>query len=182
MRTGGRFRVVLNTEGHRFRIGKSLGSPVVEVFVGRLAMPGDGSGNDDKTVILRCNLNLSRLFLPHRLVDAVMAEFQFFRFPSGGLSEDLMTQADAEDRNLSQDIGCRRHQIGEGCRISRAIGKENPIGLPGKDILPRCRCRQDDDLAAPSFQVTEDVVFNAAVDDDDPERFCPGSRRQGGRK
>ena len=135
----------------------------------RLTTPGDGGGNNDKSVILRGDFNLPRLFLPHWLVDAVMAEFQFFRFSPCGLSEDLVPQADAKDRYLSQDKGCRCHQVGEGSRISRAIGKENPIGPPGKDVLSCCCCRQDDDLTSPSFQMAEYVVFDAAVDDDDTE-------------
>ena len=169
MRTGCRFWVVLNAESHQFRIGKSLRSTVVEVLVGRLTTPGDGIGNDDKSMILRGDFNLPCLFLPHWLVDAVMAEFQFFRFSPGSLSEDLVPQADAKDRQFSQDRGCRCHQVGEGRRISRTIGKKNPIGSPGKDVLSCCCCRQDDDLTSSCFQVAEDVVFNSAVDDDDAE-------------
>ena len=104
MRTGGRFRVVLNAESHQFRIGKSLRSPVVEVLVSRLTTPGDRSGNDDKSVILRGDFNLPCLFLPDRLVDAVMTEFQSESFTSAGYSKYLVPKANSHYRDFAQEF------------------------------------------------------------------------------
>ena len=102
------------------------------------------------------------------LIDPVMAELEFRRPASDRLTQDLMTQTDAEEGDLPQDRPDRFHDIREGRRVPGPVGEQNPVGPKGQDLLPRRRGRQDEDLAAPLLQIPEDVELDAAVEDHHP--------------
>ena len=168
VRTRRRLGVVLDTEGLERRVAEPLGGAVVEVVLDRLPFLREGFGNDDEPVVLGGDLDPAAPAVLHRLVDPVVAELQLLRPSPDRLPQDLVAQADAEDRDLPQDRPDRLHDVGEGRRIAGAVGEQDPVGLKGEDLLSRRRRRQDEDLAAPPLQIPEDVVLDAAVQDDDP--------------
>ena len=60
-------------------------------------------GIDGEAVVLGRDLDLVRGEVLHRVVAAAMAELQLERLPAQRQAEDLMAEADAEDRHVARD-------------------------------------------------------------------------------
>src|SRR4030095_9762112 len=124
------FRVVLHREHRPLAMAEAIARVVVEVHVARLpAPPGDGLGVDREAVVLRGDLHLVRGQILHGVVRAVMAERQLVRTPARGESEDLVAEADAEDRYLAQELAHRIHEVWHRFGVARAVREEDAIGL-----------------------------------------------------
>src|SRR6516225_8814096 len=61
-------------------------------------------GIDGETVIVRRDLHLARQFVDDGMICAAMAEFHLVGFTANRQAENLITQADSEDRNLADEI------------------------------------------------------------------------------
>ena len=104
-----------------------------------------------------------------------MAELELGRGAAQGLPKDLVTETDAEDGRLAEQLADGVNDVGQGGRIAGAVAQEHPVGFVHPDLPGRCLARDHDDIAAPLFEIAEDVVLDAAVDDDDAQailRFC----------
>src|SRR5687767_7546819 len=97
-----RLRVVLNGKNRVFPVPDALHSPVVEVKMGDLKRLRTGHSTrlpfHGKTVILRRDKYLSRIEIAYRMVPAAMSVREFRRLATQGQAEELMPEADPEDR------------------------------------------------------------------------------------
>ena len=59
---------------------------------------------DGEAVILGRDLDLLALEVQHRMIAAVMAELQLVRLAAQSQAQNLMAEADAEDRLLTEQI------------------------------------------------------------------------------
>ncbi len=64
---------------------------------------GSESGIHGETVVLRGDGDLAGGEVLDGLIAAVMAEFEFEGLPAKGVAEDLVAEADAEDRRAADE-------------------------------------------------------------------------------
>ena len=122
MRAGSGFGVVLNGEYGKLFMLHALAGAVIQihmrhhdVFVGnRVHVHG-------KTMILGRYVHGFGMQVYHRLVAAVMPEFQFERLPAESLAQDLMAQADPEYRHFIQKGFHRVHYIRKRFGVARPV-------------------------------------------------------------
>ena len=97
----------------------------------RKTLPADRVG-----VVLRGDLDLAGVQVPHRVVAAPVAEFQLIGLPAAGKADYLVTQADAENGEyapkLLYQLNDRPHILG----ISGTVGEKQAVRLHFQN-LPR---------------------------------------------
>ena len=154
-----------------------------------------GGGIDGKTMVHRDDLDLAGRVVLHRMVGAVMALMHLFGLAAKRQAQHLVTEADAEDRNvgLDQFPDDRDGIFPSCCRVSRAVRKEDSIRIQRKHIVLARRRRHDGDLAVEPGEEAQDVTLHAIIDADDmvlrsvrrqfgsafvpdPGLFAPGGR------
>ena len=62
----------------------------------------DGVGIDGEVMVVGRDLHLAGGVVAHRVVAAVVAEFELVGFAAQGEAGELMAEADAEDRDAAQ--------------------------------------------------------------------------------
>ena len=65
-------------------------------------------------MILACNLNTARFFVPNRMVGTTMTELQFVGLGTEGQSQKLIAQANAYARLFTDDLFNFRNDIRKG--------------------------------------------------------------------
>jgi hypothetical protein len=103
----------------------------------------------------------------HRLIAAAMAEFQFVRFGPDRPAEQLMAQADAEDRDFADRPFDRLDRVIQHGRIARAVADEQPVGPMLENFLGGHIRRKDRDLDAALAEMPQDILLGAAIQRDD---------------
>ena len=122
------------------------------------------------------------LQVQHRLVRAAVAELELERLGAAGQAEQLVAQADAEDRLLAEHAADRVDRVVERLGIAGAVGEEDAVGLVRQHLLGRRRAGHDRHPAAHLDQVAGDVPLHAVVERDDVRigrRGSAGSARVG---
>src|SRR6266571_1362616 len=111
--------VVLDGEDGQLAVAHPLGRPVVEVGV-RLDEPGllHRLRVHGEAVVLRGDLDAPGQEVLHRVVRAVVAELELEGLSSEGQTEDLVAEADAENRRLADETAHRFDQVRHGLRIA----------------------------------------------------------------
>ena len=102
MRSGVRFGMVLHTERTLALDSDPLAHIVVEVDVGHLGIGRQRAGVDGEVVVLAGDLDPLGEQVLHRVIPAVMTERQFHGLGTDRSTEQLVAQADAKDRQRSQ--------------------------------------------------------------------------------
>ena len=133
VRPGRGLRVVLHGEGRGLQGPEPLDHPVVEVHVRRLGVR-NGAGGNGVVVVLARDLDHAGLEALHRVVGAVVTEGQLVGRAAQCGGEDLVPEADAEDRDLPHQIGHGGGGAGQRGRVARAVGEEDAVGLEGHDV------------------------------------------------
>src|SRR5262245_29631865 len=104
--------MVLHREDRPLAVPEALAGAIVEVEVRRLpAERGHRSRIDREAVVLGGDLDLPGRRVLDRMVGAVMTEGQLVRAPARRETENLMTEADAEDRHAPEDPAHRLDQV-----------------------------------------------------------------------
>src|SRR5215831_7716836 len=89
--------------------GKPLQRAIEERAMRRLHIGGERGLIDREAMILTRDEDPARFQILHRVVGAMVAEFHLHRLRAGGEPEDLVTQADAEYRQI------RFQELARGC-------------------------------------------------------------------
>src|SRR5665647_3372268 len=137
VRTGGGLGVVLNREGRDVKAFQPLHHVVVEADVRDTHLPVSRvdialqGGVHGEAMVVRSDLDRARAPVQNRLVDAAMAVLELVGAESERATEDLVAEADSEERharvkNLAQqgDLAVRYR------RVTGAVGEEDAVG-PG---------------------------------------------------
>src|SRR5215472_11969017 len=103
--------------------------------MGELGASFQGLGVDGKSVVLGSDLDSLGAQVDHRMVRTVMAKVELVGLPAQGEAEDLMSEADTEDRFLSQHACDRLMGIRQRGWIARSIGKKNPVRVFRENLL-----------------------------------------------
>src|SRR5439155_11846234 len=99
MRTGRRFRMILHAEDRPGFVPHAFDGLVVQVDAIDRNPGRQRGGIDRKAVVLRGDFNFAGLQILHRLVRTAMSESQFECLAAKRLSQNLMSETDAENRN-----------------------------------------------------------------------------------
>ena len=170
MRAGRGFGVVLDAEDRQPLVAHAFEGLVVEVDVAGLDVGGKRGGIDGEAVVLGGDLDLARSLVADRLVGAAVAELELERLAAEGLAQELVAQADAEDRDTAR-LGGRPDQ-----GLERLIGFEQRAGSPGplERKMPSGWCSRiasagmraghDRHAAADLDQVPRDVPLHAEIE------------------
>ena len=94
--------MVLHTEGPQRTAANPLDRLVIEIDVGYLDFLAEALGLDRKSVILGGDLNSSRGAIEHWLIGSTVTELQLVDVSAQRQAQQLVAQADPEDRFLPQ--------------------------------------------------------------------------------
>ena len=133
-RAGGCLGVILNGEDRQAAMANAFKRVIVEVDVRRFDVGGQCRGIDGKTVVLGGDLHLAAPLVAHRMIRASMAELELERGGSQRQTQQLMTQANAEDRHAAP-FGAALDQLFQfgdrpfdRRRVSGTVRQEDPVG------------------------------------------------------
>src|SRR6266849_11131246 len=162
--------VVLHGEDRQLPMPHALGGAVVEVHVG-FDEPGllHRPGIHAEAVVLRGDLDAPGLEVLHGMVGAVVAELELVGAAPEGQAQDLVAEADAEDRQLADELAHRFHEVRHGFGIAGAIGEKEPVGLSLEDGRGRSARGHHLALAAERGKLAQDVSLDPRVIGHDPE-------------
>ena len=132
---------------------------------------------DGETVILAGNHDPAAGQVDDRMIRAVMAEFHLQRLRANGQAENLVAEANAEQRNLALDELARRgDRVIAGLRIARAVREEHAIRLQCQRVAGGGLRRHDDHFAAAIDQHAQDIALDAEIVGDDAAACVPAAR------
>ena len=121
--------MVLHGEERQLLVREALDGPVVEVDVRELGAAAERVDVDGEAVVLRGDLDLAGGQIHDRLVAAVVAELELVGAAAEREPEDLVPEADAEDRHLAEQRARRSRRVRHGGGIAGAVGQEDAVGL-----------------------------------------------------
>jgi hypothetical protein len=101
-------------------------------------------------VILAGYLDPPRVQVPYRVVGAVVPEGHLVRLAAQSEAEQLVPEADAEDRDLAEERAQRAHGVFESRRVSRPVGEEDAVGFRGEYLLRARRAGHSQHGGAPA--------------------------------
>src|SRR4029079_876818 len=100
-----RFRVILHAEYWQCTVPDSLDGPVIQVDVSDLEVGRSGNPGfvsfDREAVILGGDQHATGLHFLHRMISAAMTVGEFFRRATERESQELMTEANSENRSAA---------------------------------------------------------------------------------
>src|SRR5690606_6929567 len=94
-------------------------------------------------MVLGRDLNLAGQQVQYRLVGAAVSEFQLEGLCAARESEELVTQANAENRNTLNQLADGGDRVVERLGVAWAIREENAVRLPFKHFFGAGRARQN---------------------------------------
>ena len=124
-------------------------------------------------MVLAGDLDVAAGLVAHRMIAAVMSERQLERLAAECPAEQLMAEADPEDRHLAEQLGDRVDGVADHRRVARAVRQEHAVGLAAPGRRRRGRGRHDLD-GAETRQVAQHRPLDAEVEGDDPSRCAAG--------
>lgn len=164
-----RLRVVLDGEDWVFAVFDAFDRSIVEVKVGHLkairTWYAARLAADRKAVILRSDKYLPRREIANRMVPAAVSIRELHSLAAHCQAEQLMAQADAEDREVAvRQVSDRVDRVPNGGGVTRPVRQENPIRFERTHLI--CSRRRGDDGNATTFldEQSQDVAFHPEVE------------------
>ena len=113
---------LLRAAARALLVRAGVGGKIGESFSAR-------KGDVDPPVLPALILDLADLETLHRMIAAVVAEFELVRPAAQCQPDELVSEADAEDRSLAHELTNILLRVGHRLGITRAIRQKNSIGL-----------------------------------------------------
>src|SRR5215207_1133353 len=126
--------MVLHAPGHLFGARDSLDGAVVEVAVCQLDAVRERVLTYGEAVVLARYLDASSFEVPDGMVRAVVAEGHLVRLATEGEPEELVSEADSEGWNLSEEEPQGVDGLAERGGVARAVGEEETVGFCREDL------------------------------------------------
>ena len=142
----------------------------------KLAQAGEQQA---KAVVLRGDLHTAADQIHNRLVATTMTEFEFFHLGAARQADHLVTEADAKDRHLADQLLHLLVGLHHGIGVTGAIGQKDAIGIHVEHLTRGCIPRHDGEVAASTDQALQDAALDTAVVGD---HFVAGRSGRGKRK
>ena len=176
MRAGGGLRMVLHRERGDVQGVEALDHGVVEVVVAHLdaAEPGGRVEHalqrrlDGEAVVVRGDLDPAGGLVEHRLVDAAVSERQLVGAKAQGAPEQLVAEADSEERRAVAEHLLQERDVVVGCAgVARSVRVEHGIRSHRAQRFDGDALRHDVHVEAARGQVVQGGGLHAEVDDGD---------------
>ena len=171
LRTGRSLRVVLEAEGGKLGVAQTLDAAVVEVALADEPAGGVGQGRavDLELMVLRGDEDRAGHPVLDRMVATVVAELE----PRGRCphrpAQDLVTEADAQQRNPAlQQLLAQTDRSGQVGGIARTVAEQHPVRRMAEDVVDGRVVTEDHHLGAAAAQGAQRVALHAVVEDGDP--------------
>ncbi len=120
---------------------------------------------DLELVVLRCDVHGPELGIAHRVIPAVMSETEPRRGCAGSLAEDLVPEADAEQRHAPvEKVAAQLDRVGKARGIAGSVGEDDPVRIVTKHILDARVLTNEDDLGATAAERAHLVQLDAVVE------------------
>src|ERR687897_2569648 len=116
--------MILHTPGPLMGATDTFDGAVVEVAVGQLDSVRERVLAYGEAVILARYLDASRLQVPDGMISAVMAEGQLVGLATEGQAEELVSEADPERRDLTEQRTQCVDRRPEGGRVTWSVGEQ----------------------------------------------------------
>src|SRR5215207_7078930 len=171
--------MVLDTPGTQFGARDALYRAVVEVSVGKVYAGGQGLFADGEAVVLAGDLDPPRVQIPYRMVRPMVAEGHLVRLALQGETQELVSEADAEGRNLAEQRAERVHGVFQSRWIPGPVRQEQAIGLRREYLLRTRRAGHREDRGAPAPELLVDGALHAVVEGGDAAALFAEGRDQG---
>src|SRR5213593_534457 len=173
--------VILHGEHGLLAVAHALGGAVVEIDV-RLHQPGLLHGREvhREAMVLRSDLDAPGEEVLHWMIGAMVAELELVGVAAEGQAENLVAEADAEERRLADEPAHRLHEIGHRFGIAGAVREEDPVRLPLEHGGGGSARGHHFHLAAERGELAQDIPLDPGVEGDHLEagdgrlRVAPG--------
>jgi len=130
VRAGRSLRVILHTEERQRAVAHALVRVVVQIHVRDFHITRRQRIRvHAEAMILRRNLHFLGEQVFHRMIRAVVPEFQFERAAAKGQTAELMPQTNPENWDASEQLPNILNSIANRFGIARTIGKKNAVRL-----------------------------------------------------
>ena len=177
MGAGAGLGVALEAEGRRVGELDALQRAVEQRHVGDAHPGGQRVGIHRKAMVLTGDADAASVEVLDRVVGAVVAELHLDGASTDSEAQQLVPQADAEERHLAIEEGAQRVDgVGAGFRITRTVGEEDAVGFHGQHVGRRRGGRHDGHVAALVGQQAQDVALGAEVVGDDAQASAVRTR------
>ena len=117
---------------------------------------------------------LLRHLVQHRVIRAAVAELELEGLAAQRQTENLMAEADAEDRFLADQLANLGGLELERFGIARAVGQEDAVRVQREDVLGGCAGRNDGNVGAHVAQTPKDVALDPEIVRDHVIAFLGG--------
>ena len=114
-------------------------------------------------VVLAGDLDPAAGLVAHRVVGAVVTEAQLVGVEAERAPEDLVPEADAEQRHVAEQRAHVVGRVGDGRGVAGPVGEEHAVGIAGQHLRRGRVGGHDVDRAAVREQVGEDGALDAEV-------------------
>ena len=104
------------------------------------------------------------------LIHSSVAVFELICLRADGERRELMTEADPENRKLSEKLFDLVDLKAVLARIAGAVAEHKAVKRTVKYLFGGCIVREDSDVAAPFEKLSDDVHFRPVIDESDGER------------
>ena len=164
--------MILDAKHGKRPVAKALNRPVIQVHICDLEVRSAGNPClaplHGKPVVLGGDQHAPCGEFLDWVVPTTVPVGKLVRPAPVGESEDLMPEADPEDRHALGRYrpdcgGC----VGDGLGITRSVGQEDAVRPVAQDVLGARRRRHDRDAAAQIGETAQDVPLGAVIDGDD---------------
>ena len=164
VRAGTGLRVTLEAEGGFVRAFNTLQRAVEQRLVGGSQGRRQTGFIHGKTVVLAGDHHYAAIQILNRVVGAVVAVTHFQGLGTGCQRQQLMTQTDAEDRDIGfQDVLDRLNGIVAGLRVTRAVGQEHAVRIQRQHLGGAGLRRYHSEAATACHEHAQDVVLDPIV-------------------
>ena len=160
--------------GAQISIGRMLGLAAGKLG-DKLAQAGEQQA---KAMILRGDLHATAYQVNDRLVATAMTELKLFHLGAAGQADHLMTQANAKDRHLADQLLYLLIGLHHGVGVAGAIGQKDTVGIHVEHLLGRRIPRHDGKVAAGADEALQDAALHTAVIRDHFVTGRSGSRKR----
>ena len=164
VRAGGRLGVVLHREGGDVEGAEALDDVVVEPDVAHLDAAVAVRAVelalerrvDGEAVVVRGDLDAAGRLVEHRLVDAAVAERQLVGAEAERAAEQLVAEADAEERQAVVEHAAQQLDVvARGRRVAGAVRVEDRDRVDRADVVDRHVLRQHVHVEAARGEVVD---------------------------
>ena len=174
--------MILHAEDGLRLVTQTFDGLVVQVHVRDFQIRRQGLRVNRETVVLRRNFDFAGLEFLDRVVGAAVAELELIGIGAHRERQDLMSETDAEDRDIRLDqLTGVADRIVEHGRIAGPVAEKHPVRLAGEQVSCGRLGREHADLAAVGREPPQDVPLHAVVIRRDLQR-PPGATFRIGRE